>query len=172
MAVPREIVEQFVDAAVLDVQRADELLCQYPELRSATWLGESILRFLAIENFSDGVRYLARQGWDIDEIDRWGNTSLIDSVMAKAHHSVKALLELGANPNVVSQLYENALSMAIFSKDIEMVRLLLDSGVDPNSANATNKSAIDETISDLLQDDSDDNARIRALLVERGYVEP
>jgi ankyrin repeat protein len=133
MTVPHNIIEKFVDAAVQDAMLADELLLKYPDLRTAIWFGESILRFLAIENYSEGVYYLVRRGWNVDEADNFGNTILIDSVMAKAHDSVIALLELGANPNYVTH--------------------------------------IGETIFHILPQNSNKNARIRLLLVEKGIVE-
>jgi ankyrin repeat protein len=77
------------------------------------------VRFLAIENYSEGVYYLVRRGWNVDEADNFGNTILIDSVMAKAHDSVIALLELGANPNAVSLTCDNALHCAVFGKDVK-----------------------------------------------------
>ncbi|MGL6344662.1 MAG: ankyrin repeat domain-containing protein [Waterburya sp.] len=166
MTVPREIIEKFVDAAVENAILADELLLKYPDLFTATWLGESILRFLAIENYSEGVYYLVRRGWDVDEPDNFGNTLLIDSVMAKAHDSVTALLELGANPNAVSLTVDNALHCAVFSEDVKMVQILLDGGANPNYM-----TDIGETIFHVLPQNPNKNAQIRLLLMEKGVVE-
>ncbi len=67
MVLNRDIVGQFVDAAAQDPIRADRLLGGHPNLRSAIWLGESLLRFLAIENYAEGVRYLAQRGWNVND---------------------------------------------------------------------------------------------------------
>ncbi|MEM8717874.1 MAG: ankyrin repeat domain-containing protein [Cyanobacteria bacterium P01_G01_bin.39] len=166
MTVPREIIGQFVDAAVENAMLADELLLKYPDLRVATWLGESILRFLAIENYSAGIYYLVQHGWNIDESDNFGNTILIDSVMAKAYDSVTALLELGANPNAVSLSVDNALHCAIFSGNIKMVKVLLDGRANPNYV-----TDIGETVFNVLPQNPDKNAQIRLLLMEKGVVE-
>lgn len=166
MSVPRDIIAKFVDAAVEDTILADRLLLKYPDLLTAVWFGESILRFLAVENYSEGVRYLAQRGWDIDERDEFGNTPLIDSVMAKAHNSVIVLLELGADPNAVSQTVDNALHCAVFSGDLKMVRVLLDGGAYPDYI-----TDIGETVFHALPSNLQKNAQIRSLLMAKGVKE-
>jgi hypothetical protein len=51
-----EFVREFINAAVLDPQRAARLLQEYPDLRDARYLwGETCLHFLAVEGFKEGV---------------------------------------------------------------------------------------------------------------------
>lgn len=167
MTVPPQIIGRFVDAAVQNQSEADRLLKQFPDLKSAKWVGESILRFLAIENYPQGVRYLCQRGWPIDEQDEYGTTPLIDAVRAGATDSVIALLELGADPNAVSQIDDNALHCAIFAGDIKMARILLQHGANP--AYTTD---LGETVFDVIPNKSDKNIAIRALLLEHGLAAP
>ncbi|MBN2296601.1 MAG: ankyrin repeat domain-containing protein [Pirellulales bacterium] len=167
MTVPTEIVEKFVNAAVLNQPEADSLLEQYPELKSAQWAGESPLRFLAIENYAEAVRYLCKRGWPLDERDEYGTTPLIDAVRASAADSVIALLELGADPNAVSQIDDNALHCAISAGNIKMIRILLQHGANP--AYTTD---LGETVFDVIPNKSDKNIAIRTLLLEHGLKAP
>lgn len=66
----RETVGKFIDACVQNRVEAKRLLNLHPELRNATWLGdEHLLNFLAIENFTDGVRFCLENGFDANEPD-------------------------------------------------------------------------------------------------------
>lgn len=131
MTVSHEIVGQFVDAAVLDSQLANRLLQKHPELKSATLLGESLLHFLAIENYPNGIRFLVKRGWSIDECEEDGTTPLISAVFVGAFDAAVALLELGADPNAVSDTYDNPLHCAISDGNIKLVDLLLKGGATP-----------------------------------------
>ncbi|MDP3157211.1 MAG: hypothetical protein Q8N23_31355 [Archangium sp.] len=44
----KQLVGEFIDAAVHERSKALSLLAAHPELRSATWLGEPLLQFLAV----------------------------------------------------------------------------------------------------------------------------
>lgn len=128
MAVPYEIVGEFVDACVDDHALADKLLKEYPELRSAKWMGESILRFVAIENFAEGVRFLAERGWPLNDVEQYGTTPLMDCVYADSYDSARMLLKMGADPNFVSKIEESALHRAISAGDQKMIDILLEGG--------------------------------------------
>lgn len=167
MSVSHEIVGQFVDAAVNKHSIAEDLLHQFPDLKTARWVGDSILRFLAIENYPVGVRFLAARGWQIDELDEFGATPLHDAVRALAHDAVIALLELGANPNSVSKTYDNPLHCAIAGGDSRMVRTLLDAGANPAYT-----TYIGETAFDVLPGVRDATNEIMTMLIESGLPAP
>ncbi len=135
MPVPQDIIGQFVDAVVENHSLADDLLYRYPELKPARWVGNSILRFLAVENFPVGVRYLVARGWLINEKDEFGATPLHDAIRAHATDAALVLIELGANPNAYSETYDNPLHCAIAVNDAVIVRALINAGADPHYTN-------------------------------------
>ena len=167
MTVPHDIVGQFVDAAVDNHELADQLLRQHPALKSARWVGDSILRFLAIENFTAGVRFLVARGWPIDETDDLGATPLHDAIRANASDTALALIELGANPNAHSETFDNPLHCAIGVGDARVVRALLDAGANP-----TYTTYIGETAYDVLPGVRDSTNEIMLMLMERGLPAP
>ena len=92
---------QLVDAAVLDQPAAEQLLREHPELIKATnRLGETALHFLAVENYPNGVAFLARHGASIDACNDSGRTPLMEAAMIGATQTVRQLLACGADPNV------------------------------------------------------------------------
>src|SRR5437764_169484 len=57
---PTTLIGEFIDASVRDQDKAAELLAAHPDLINARWLhGETVLHFLTVEGFGDGVRFLA-----------------------------------------------------------------------------------------------------------------
>lgn len=78
----RALIREFIDAAVEDQPQAERLLAEHPELREATWLGsESVLHFLAIEGFVEGVRFLGHHGFDVNALNGDGDSALLDAVV-------------------------------------------------------------------------------------------
>lgn len=168
MTVSREIAGRFVDAAVLDPPLADRLLQEYPELKSATLLGESLIHFLAIENYPDGIGFLVDRGWPIDERDEDDTTPLINAVFVGAFEAAMVLLDLGADPNAVSAIYDNPLHCAISTGNIKMVDLLLKGGATPLYTTSCGITAFDV----LPNNKPAKNTTIRAMLREHGWVAP
>ena len=55
------------------------MLAQRPELLDARWIhDETVLHFLAIEGFTEGVRFLAVRGADVNAVNEFGDTALVD----------------------------------------------------------------------------------------------
>ncbi|KAL2851539.1 ankyrin repeat-containing domain protein [Aspergillus pseudoustus] len=81
------------------------------------------------------IRYLAQQGSNLNEMDEWRGTPL--HVAVKGGHrrfeTAKALLELGADPNLLHKDRTAPLARAI--GDGEMTRLLLQYGADFEASN-------------------------------------
>ena len=167
MTVPQDIISRFVDAAGDDHSVADELLHQYPDLKSARWVGDSILRFLAIENFPVGVKYLVERGWPLDETNECGATPLHDAIRAHAPDAALALLELGANPNAHSEIYDKPIHCAIASGDAAIVRALINSGANPKYT-----TELGETAFDVLPGVRDSANEIMAILIASGMAPP
>src|SRR5262249_6596546 len=73
---------EFIDAVVWDQQRAAVLLADHPNLLNARWLwGETVLHFLAVEAFANGVKFLAEHGADVNAVDSSGEPPLISVVV-------------------------------------------------------------------------------------------
>jgi len=112
--IDKKIVEQFIDAAVKDQKKAELLLKEYPDLLNARWVhDETIIHFLAVEFYTDAVRFLGRLGFDVNAVNEFGDPPLIDVSTIGNFEMAKVLLELGANPNATSETRDNVLHCAV-----------------------------------------------------------
>lgn len=133
MALDRAYIAEFVDAAVQDQKKAARMLASHPELRQARFKSESPLHFLAVENFVEGVRFLARNGFSVDEANDYDGTPLSDAVLLGYVEMTKLLLELGANLAVTeAHTGYTPLERAVARGSPELVEALLRAGADPN----------------------------------------
>src|SRR5690606_7525264 len=71
-----------------------------------------------------------------------GSTALMWATYNVDHELVRALLERGANADVISSFGPSALSEAVKLSDIELVRALLAAGADPDSPNQDGQTAL------------------------------
>ena len=162
-APPTPIVGEFIDAVVDDEPRARRLLSEWPELLNARWhLGETVLHFLAVEGFVDGVRRLVEWGADVNLPNRLGGPPLLDCVVLGHDALVSLLLRHGADPNVISDAMGSPLHVAVSRCDVGLVKLLLASGADPNIRNSGG-----ETVLDPLPMRADGRDEIIAMLAAR-----
>jgi ankyrin repeat protein len=131
--VDRALIQQFIDAAVRDHSHARHLLELHPELLEARFLlGETVLHFLAVENFVEGVRFLAEAGAGVDATNEFGDTALIDVAVLGNDVVAEVLLQFGANPNAQSDTKDNVLDAAVRSSNARLVDLLLTAGARPD----------------------------------------
>jgi ankyrin repeat protein len=121
---PTPLIGEFIDATVRDRERASQLLAAHPDLINARWLhGETVLHFLAVEGFVEGVKFLAERGADVNAVNEFGDAPLID-VAVLGHTDIAAVLvRHGANSNARSDTRDNALHCAARSGN-ERLRLL------------------------------------------------
>src|SRR5262245_55968258 len=98
-SLPTLLIGEFIDEAVRDHQRASQLLAAHPDLINARWIhGETVLHFLAVEGFIEGVTFLAERGADVNRVNEFGDAPLID-VAVLGHTDIAAvLIRHGANP--------------------------------------------------------------------------
>ncbi|HAK60529.1 MAG TPA: hypothetical protein DCO77_09125 [Nitrospiraceae bacterium] len=151
---PKKLVGEFLDAAVEDQEKASQLLKDYPDLLNARWISnETILHFLAVESYVDGVLYLARAGADVNLRNKFGNTPLIDVAMIGNNEVAEVLLAHGADPNVTSDISDNPLHCAVSNGNARLVGMLLDKGARHDYV-----TDIKETVTDALP--NDDAARV------------
>ena len=78
------LFDQLVDAAVLDQPAAERLLREQPSLIHATnQLGETALHFLAVEDYAEGVTFLARHGASLNARNEAQRTPLMEEMCAR-----------------------------------------------------------------------------------------
>ena len=79
--ISKELIGNFIDAIVKDPTKAKHLLKDHPALLNSRWIhNESILHFLAIENYVEGVSLLIELGANIELTNKFGDTALFDAV--------------------------------------------------------------------------------------------
>jgi ankyrin repeat protein len=112
------------------------------------WYGETALMWASTENHAAAVRALAAAGADLDarsalftlERRRSGQsilplgswTPLMYAARQGAMDSTRALLELGADPNLADPDGATALVLAIINAHYDLAAFLLEKGADPN----------------------------------------
>ncbi len=160
----KELVGQFIDAVVNDEQEAGRLLRQYPDLRDARWiLNETVLHFLAIEGYPEGVRRLCQMGFDVNSPNELGHAPIIDVAVLGNDKIVSILIEYGADPNATSETHDNALHCAVQSGNAKLVGLLLSAG-----AKSDYKTPLGETIFDALPAKPAERRAVEEVLTQHG----
>ena len=160
------LIGEFIDASVRDQARAAELLAAHPDLIDARWLhGETALHFLAVEGFTDAVRFLAERGADVNAVNEFGDPPLIDIAVLGHNDIADVLLRHGANPNARSDTRDPVLHCAVERGNDRLVALLLAAGVD-----ARYRTDLDGSVFDAVPPSGDKRDRILALLAEHGVV--
>ncbi len=163
---PEANTAAFLDAVVNDRDAALAMLAGDPQLISARWIhGGSLLHFLAVEGFDDGVTFLAENGAEIDATNEFGDTALIDAVVLGNRAIVELLLRRGANPDAKSLTRDNPLHIASSIGDACLVELLLSAG-----ANANYVTDLGESVFDALPRKGKGRAEIVQLLRHHGVV--
>jgi ankyrin repeat protein len=160
----KQLIAEFIDAAVNDHPRAQLLLRQYPKLREARWIHhETILHFLAVEFYTEAVRFLGKLGFDVNTTNEFGDAPLIDVATIGNLEMAKVLLGLGADPNATSRTNDNVLHCAVRSGNAALVDLFLEAG-----ANGGYVTDMGETIIDAFPSDPDSRESILKVLEKHG----
>ena len=161
---PRALVGEFIDAVVKDPVRAAGLLAAHPDLLDARWIhAETIVHFLAVEGFVDGVKLLASRGADVNLVNEFGDSPLIDVAALGYNDVAEILLQHGADPNAPSRTRDNALHIAASSGNARLLRLLLEAGANPQY-----ETDLGETIFDAINESPSPREETRAVLAEYG----
>ncbi len=164
---PHTLVSEFVDAVVQAPKKAEALLAQHPNLLNARWIhNETVLHFLAVEGFAEGVRFLAARGADVNAVNEFGDSALIDVAALGNDEIANTLLRHGANPNAKSATRDSALHAAVRSGNARLVALLLAGGADGRYQTDLEESVFD-AVSELSPEE---RAAIVATLAEHGIV--
>jgi hypothetical protein len=87
------------------------------------------------------LRELVEGGADVNEVEPGGDSILADILLdlcvdevPQRYTVVRALLELGADPNVLGEERSSPMATPMIRMDTEMLRILLEAGADPNKA--------------------------------------
>lgn len=83
----------------------------------------------------DSVRALLAYERDLNQLDEYGFTPLIEAAIADNLAIARLLIEYGANVNFPDSLGGTALQWAAENNNIELSRLLLENGANPNAYN-------------------------------------
>ena len=161
MQLDREIVGKFIDASVNNHAEAKRLLNAHPQLRIATWLGdESVLNFLAIENFPEAVRFCVQNGFDPNEADgKFGTTPLHYACKLNYPDVAMVLLQHGANPDAKSEVDDNPIHCCVRNGNAELLDVLISHGADPRYV-----TDLGETVFDNWPNDADKQSALGRVL--------
>jgi len=162
----RSLIGEFIDAVVQEPDRAAALLAEHPGLLNARWIhGETVLHFLAVEGFAQGVTFLAARGADVNAANKFGDSPLIDVATLGRDHIADTLLRHGADPNALSLTRDNALDAAVRRGYVRLVDLLLTAGADPRY-----RTHFDESIFDAVECAPDQREALLATLHRHGIL--
>jgi ankyrin repeat protein len=163
---PKELVGEFIDAVVQDRDRAKALLSANPRLIDSRWIhNETVVHFLAVEGFTDAVEFLAESGVDVNAVNEFGDSPLVDVVVLGNNEAAQVLLRHGANPNASSVTRNNPLDCAVRSGNVALVGLLLESGADGRYVTDLGESVFDALPSAAIKREG-----IVALLAQHGIT--
>ncbi|GAB4211424.1 MAG: hypothetical protein OHK0012_03870 [Synechococcales cyanobacterium] len=131
------LFDQLVDAAVLDQPAATQLLQAHPELLMMTnRLGETVLHFLAVEDYADAVAFLARQGAPVNTHNDAQRTPLMEAAMVGASQVVRVLLTYGADPSIQTVDGDTVWDLLAPERSAELLEILYGHGFIPPQQSA------------------------------------
>jgi uncharacterized protein len=127
------ITPLMVAAGVGQAEAVEQLLKRGANWKTASPEGVTALHWAARSGDPRTVRLILIAGAALDDADYTRNrTPLIYAAMSGDLAVVQALLDQGANVNLVTKDDRTALSMAVARNHANVAQLLLDRGADPN----------------------------------------
>ena len=160
------LIGEFIDAVVRDPTKAAALLAEHQDLINARWIhDETVLHFLAVEGFAEGVSFVAARGADVEAVNEFGDTALVDAAALGNDEIAETLLRHGANPNASSATRDNPLHCAVRSGNARLVILLLKAGANPRYL-----TDLGESVFDALDESPNEREAILAVLADYGVI--
>lgn len=114
-----------------------------------------------IEGNIDSVRQLLRYGEEVNQLDEYGFTPLIEAAIIDSLPMSQFLLEQGANPNQQDVTGGTALQWATENNNLALSQLLLQRGANPNSYNFSGQPVL---VMPILRQQQE----IKTLLIDAG----
>lgn len=90
----------------------------------------------------NAVRYLLQYGADLNQLDEYGFTPLIEAAIADNIHIARMLIDSGADVNLQDMAGGTALHWAAENNNVALVKLLLVHGANPNSYTLAGQPAL------------------------------
>lgn len=116
----------FRDSVRNNPKAAEEMLARNPDLiRLCNGIGETALHYLAVEDHVDEVTWLIEHGANVDPMNDFKQTPLMEVAGAGRLEMCKLLVSHGANIRYVSPWGESVLSAAASHEQAEVVEYLL-----------------------------------------------
>jgi hypothetical protein len=95
-----------------------------------------------IQEDTDQIREILQQGINLNQIDEYGFTPLIEAAIVNNVRIARALIEYGADVNLKDSIGGTPLHWAAENNNIELCELLLIQGADPNAYNLTGQPVL------------------------------
>ena len=160
----KDLLNEFMAAAVQDQPKARRMLKRRPELLRADYsLGETVLHFLAIENYTEAVRFLAQAGADVNTKNKFGDTPLISAAQLGHEEMVRILLQFGAKFERAVHYDGQRPPLCRPFRQVRIVDALLQAGADPHY-----HTDLDETVFSNLPRPGIKREAILAVLKKHG----
>lgn len=127
-------------AAVDDVATMEAYLHNGVDPDCSDYDQRASLHLAASEGKLRVAEFLIRSGANVNCVDRWGNTPLVDAV--SGGHEMLIKLIRNQNGSLPKGYGGDALCQSCADGDIYMVNLLLEAGVDVNTCDYDQRSAL------------------------------
>ena len=101
------LLEELIEAAVREPNRARELVKNHPEsLELRTGLGETAMHYLAVENYAEAVQLLLELGSNVNTKNMFGQSALLETITVHADEACAVLRRAGAIEPTPKELEE------------------------------------------------------------------
>ena len=102
----------------------------------------SLTRETAVSRYIETMKFLIKQGADVNTQNRNGDTALILAVEGGNMTAIRLLIKKGADVNIQNEVGDTALILAVRRGNMTAVRLLIKKGADVNIQNEVGDTAL------------------------------
>ncbi|GMH33513.1 hypothetical protein BSKO_01347 [Bryopsis sp. KO-2023] len=127
-------------AAVDDISMMESFLSNGVEANCCDYDQRTALHLAASEGMLRVAEFLTRSGANVNCVDRWGNTPLVDAV--RGGHDMLIKLLKGRSGVLPPSFGGSQLCQSCADGDIHSIELLLEAGVDVNTVDYDNRTAL------------------------------